>query len=454
MKIRDFACGVYTLLCAVLQWASDSGIATPFVNLCSNIWGALGQFCCELYNSSMGSYISSMGGCICKPFKDMFMKGFNFVKSLCGLCVATCYPMLVAAAPNMLVGIAILVLILDMCVSSSANMEIYTMKSAGTWIQWIDKFVGANCQCIELAKNLDVVALEKCIPTKNEQGLKGIVSQQFCETLNYYVLNAKLHKTHDTLVFNTFCRVLSLFNGQKTALSTWQTWTRWLFCNFGCIYGLYNNRQDFWTYVYGVLFCITVFNLWCFYMRHQEYGWRVGLFEYCTVEAWLQMFLFFMGEYIIKSIFPQWSGAQDNTTDNENPSTPQGTRVTWGATSSAYPAHTPSQRQTPSIWPLQSIQSRIAATQHGAHQVSPRAVQPQGLSAAHPYTPQYSQNPLHPAADLYPPAPLYHAASRYPLADLYPSATLHSSTRSTSDTARGTSAKSPTTRRRTTHGLY
>ena len=198
--------------------------------------------------------------------------------------------------------------------------------------------------------------------------------------------------------------------------------------------------------------CITLFAWWCFYMRHQEYGWRVGLFEYCTVGAWLQTFLFFMGEYIIKSICPQWSGAQDNTTDNENPSTAQGPRVTWGATSSAHPAHTPS--QTPSIWPLQSIQSRMPATQHGARQVSPRAAQPQGLSAAHPYTPHYSQAPWHHAADPYPPAPLYPAASRYPPADLYPSATLHSSTRSTGDTARGTSANSPTTRRRTPRGLY
>ena len=450
MKIRDFVCGVYTLLCALLQWASDSGIATPFVNLCGNIWGALGQFCRELYYSSMGDCISSMGGCICKPFKDMFMKGFIFVKCLGSMFIDTCKTVIVNAMPNMCFVVALLVCTLDMNTYNSTILGVYDMQRAKIWMQGIDKWAGANCQCLKLVRSMDIVALSKCTATSEEEGVKGLLSQQVCEMLNYCVVSSMVYKDKDVLVANTLFRGYSILNGQTTTLSTWQTTARWLFYNTGWICGLFNNSQDFWTYYHGVLLCITAFTWWCFYMRLHEFGWQNALFDSCTVVAWICNIGFFMGEYIIKSIFPQWSGAQDNTTDNENPST----RVTWGATSSAYPAHTPFQPQTPSIWPLQSIQSRMPATQHGARQVSPRAAQPQGLSAAHPYTPQYSQAPLYPAADLYPPAPRYPAAPRYPPADLYPSATLHSSTRSTSNTARGTSAKSPTTRRRTTRGLY
>jgi len=157
MKIRDFVCGVYTLLCALLQWASDSGIATPFVNLCSNIWDALWLFCCELYDSSMGSYISSMGGCICKPFKDMFMKGFNFVKCLGSLFFDICNTVIVKAAPNMCLIVALLVFTLDMNTYNSTILGVYEMQRAKIWMQGIDKWAGANCQCEKLVKNMDIV---------------------------------------------------------------------------------------------------------------------------------------------------------------------------------------------------------------------------------------------------------------------------------------------------------
>ncbi len=39
-----------------------------------------------------------------------------------------------------------------------------------------------TCPCV-LSLLFLIVALDKCFPTNNEQGLKGIVSQQFCETL-------------------------------------------------------------------------------------------------------------------------------------------------------------------------------------------------------------------------------------------------------------------------------
>lgn len=437
IDIRAFACGVYNLLCTLLQWADDSGIASPFVNLFGNIWEALWQFCGELYNSSMGSYISSMGGYICKPFKDMFMKGFNFVKCLGSMFIDTCKTVIVCAMPNMCLIVALLVLTLDMNTYNSTILGVYEMQRAKIWMQGIDKWAGANCQCLKLVKSMDIVALSKCTATSEEEGVKGLLSQQVCEMLNYCVTSSMVYKDKDVLVANTLFRGYSILNGQTTTLSTWQTTARWLFYNTGWICGLFNHRQDFWTYYHGVLLCITVFAWWCFYMRLHEFTWQKAMFEYCTVGAWLQMFLFFMGEYIIKSIFPQWSGAQDSTTDNENPSTAQGTRVTWGATSTSHPAQTPS--QTPSILPLQSIRSRMPATQYGARQASPtRAAQQQGLSAVRQYTPQYSQALWQPPADLCPSDLWDHSVPADPPAD---------TRRSTSATARGTPAESPATRR-------
>jgi hypothetical protein len=397
-----------------------------------------------------------MGGCICKPFKDMFMKGFNFVKCLGSMFIHTCYAIIVAAAPNMCFVVAMLVCILDMNTYNSTSLGVYEMPRARIWMQGIDKWAGANCQCVKLVKNMDIVSLQKCTATTEEEGIKGLISQQFCEMLNCFVTSSMVYKDKDVLVANTFLRVHSILNEQTTTLSTWQTTARWLFYNTGWICGLFNHRQDFWTYYHGVLLCITLFAWWCFYMRHQEYGWRVGLFEYCTVEAWLQMFLFFMGEYIIKSIFPQWSGAQDNTTDNENPSTAEGTRVTWGATSSAYPAHTPSTRQTPSTWNPQSIKARIPATQHGARQVSPRAESHFGFES--PQFPFANEKNDHqtavPFAQGRGQTPLYHHVPVYPSVPVFPPADTR---RSTSATERGTRPKSPATRRRTpatTRGLY
>ena len=113
IDIRAFACGLYTLLCGLLQWASDSGIVSPFVHLFGNIWEALSQFCRELYDSRMGGYISSMGSYICKPFIDIFMKVFNFVKCLGSLFFDICNTVIVKAAPNMCFGVSLLVFILD-----------------------------------------------------------------------------------------------------------------------------------------------------------------------------------------------------------------------------------------------------------------------------------------------------------------------------------------------------
>jgi hypothetical protein len=451
MKIRDFVCGVYTLLCALLQWASDSGIATPFVNLCSNIWGALWQFCCELYYSSMWDCISSMGGCICKPFKDMFMKGFNFVKCLGSMFIDTCKTVIVGAMPNMCLIVALLVLTLDMNTYNSTILGVYDMQRAKIWMQGIDKWAGANCQCLKLVRSMDIVALSKCTATSEEEGVKGLLSQQVCEMLNYCVVSSMVYKDKDVLVANTLFRGYSILNGQTTTLSTWQTTARWLFYNTGWICGLFNHRQDFWTYYHGVLLCITLFAWWCFYMRLHEFTWQKAMFEYCTVGAWLQMFLLFMGEYTIKSIFPQWSGAQDNTTDNENPSTPQGTCVTWGATNTSYPAHTPSQHQTLSKWTLQSIQARMPATQHGARQVSPRAESHVGF--VHAQFPFANEKKDHqtaaPFAQGRGQTPLYQAASSVPPA--------LDTRRSTSATERTTRTKSPAKRRRTptaTRSLY
>jgi hypothetical protein len=397
-----------------------------------------------------------MGGYICKPFKDMFMKGFNFVKCLGSMFIETCKTVIVAAMPNMCLIVTLLVFTLDMNTYNSTILGVYDMQRAKIWMQGIDKWAGANCQCLKLVKSMDIVALPKCTATTEEQGVKGLLSQQVCEMLNYCVVSSMVYKDKDVLVANTLFRGYSILNGQTTTLSTWQTTARWLFYNTGWICGLFNHRQDFWTYYHGVLLCITLFAWWCFYMRLHEFTWQKAMFEYCTVGTWLQMFLFFMGEYIIKSIFPQWSGAQDNTTDNENPSTAQGTRVTWFDTSSAYPAHTPSTRQTPSTWNPQSILSRIPATQHGARQVSPRTeshfgfVQPQFLFANekndHQTAVPFAQGRGQP--------PLYHHVPVYPSVPVFPEADTR---RSTSATERGTRPKSPATRRRTpatTRGLY
>jgi len=270
IDIRAFACGLYTLLCGLLQWASDSGIVSPFVHLFGNIWEALSQFCRELYDSRMGGYISSMGSYICKPFIDIFMKVFNFVKCLGSLFFDICNTVIVKAAPNMCFGVSLLVFILDTNTYNSTMLGVYEMPRARIWMQGIDKWAGANCQCEKLVKNMDIVSLPKCTATKNDEVVKGLLSQQVCEMLNYCVTSSMVYKDRDELVANTLFRGHSLLTGQTTILSTLQTMTDWLFYNFGWICGLYNNRQEFWSYFNGVLLCITVFIWWYFYMRLLE----------------------------------------------------------------------------------------------------------------------------------------------------------------------------------------
>ncbi len=95
--------------------------------------------------------------------------------------------MIVKAAPNMCFGVSLLVFILDTNTYNSTMLGVYEMPRARIWMQGIDKWAGANCQCEKLVKNMDIVSLPKCTATKNDEVVKGLLSQQVCEMLNYCV---------------------------------------------------------------------------------------------------------------------------------------------------------------------------------------------------------------------------------------------------------------------------
>ena len=294
-------------------WIFDYGLSKPFILLFTGLATLLWAFVCNLCKTPLATLCFS-------PFKCLFMRGAKISVAVGTIVVGILSMLLGYLTPNLCFVVWGTKIIGVSMTGSSKRMSVYHLDSARISVESFDKLMGANCHAVKLIENLDIVNVGSCEFQEVEEGLKGVLSQQIFQTINHGITVCKSLTSRDDLIMQTTFRLFSVLRGEPTTiLSTSQQTAIFLFCNAALLMGVYKNRRDFWTYFNGGLVPITIFIVWCLFLRQQAWGWQQGLFAYCTLADWCIIIISVWGECTVKCIFKAVSdlcaaarGAQDS----------------------------------------------------------------------------------------------------------------------------------------------